>query len=249
MLYTDREVVKLKPKVFLAITTREAKFKRDDLVSRLILFNTKKITKALSRNYLFKTLSENRDKMMSEVLINLNSIIKLLKMQKEDNPPGKSRIADFELFIKKISRDYERSLLSVISEDMTTTKDIFTLEGDPLYEILNHTVNEQWEVIENISSYDLHERNLTTADILKMADYKKRYKSPLSLAKRLNSIKDELNKVMIFKTWMERARQRKYSFYPFDYNEEEEEKAKRIGGSNLIPIIKKNRTNKGRKKT
>ena len=238
MLYTDREVVKLKPKVFLAITTREAKFKRDDLVSRLILFNTKKITKALSRSYLFKTLSENRDKMMSEVLINLNSIIKLLKMQKEYNPPGKSRIADFELFTKKISRDYERSLLRVTSEDMTTTKDIFTLEGDPLYEILNYTVNEQWGVIENISSYDLHERNLTTADILKMADYKKRYKSPLSLAKRLNSIKDELNKVMIFKTWMERARQRKYSFYPFDYNEEEEEKAKRTG-SNLIPMTKK----------
>ena len=39
-LWTDDESVKIRPHVWLIITTREAKFKRDDMISRLLLFDT-----------------------------------------------------------------------------------------------------------------------------------------------------------------------------------------------------------------
>lgn len=229
MLYTDREKVILKPKVFLIITSREAKFKRDDFVSRLLLFNTKKIKKVISRSYLFKTLNENRNKLMAELLINLNSIIKLLRVQKDYNPSGKSRIADFELFIKKIARGYEGLLLRAVSEKMTTVKDIFALEGDPLYEVLNYIVNEEREIIEPMSASQLHEKLLTKADIIRMKDYQQRYKSPVALGKRLKNIQSELNKVMEFKRLPVRSHVNLYSFqsHEVEKTEEKEEKVKK----------------------
>jgi len=220
-LYTDREKVRLRPKVFLTITSREAKFKRDDFVSRLLLFYTEKITKVISRSYLFKTLSENRDKIMSEIIINLNSIIKLLKIQKEHNPSGKSRIADFELFIKKIARGYENLFFRVILDKMTTTKDIFALEGDPLFEILKVIVIEKGDPISEVTSSVLHEKLSSWADILKIEDYRRRYKNPHAIGARLKNIKDELNKVMEFNWHDRRAGIRYYYFYPFGYDERE----------------------------
>jgi len=220
-LYTDREKVRLRPKVFLTITSREAKFRRDDFVSRLLLFHTKKIAKVVSRSYLFKILSENRDKIMSEVLINLNTIIKLLKTQKEYNPSGKSRIADFELFIKKVARGYENLFLRAILDKMTTTKDIFAIEGDPLYEILKIMIIEKGEVWSEISSSVLHQNLLAHADILKIEDYRRRYKNPYAIGQRLKNIKDELNKVMKFNSYEGGGRIKYYSFYPLDYVEKE----------------------------
>ena len=110
-LYTDHEIVKIRPHIFLAITTREAKFKRDDLVSRLLIFNTEKISRPISKSYIFKNIKENRDKIMEEILINLNSIIQLLKIQQKIVPKCVSRIADWEQFGRKIAKGFKWGVL------------------------------------------------------------------------------------------------------------------------------------------
>lgn len=101
-LYTDRDIIKLRPHIFLGITTRETKFKRDDLISRLILFNTEKITERIQKEKFYRDIEENRDKIMAEVLVNLNSIIELLKKQKGYSPGCTFRVADWETFGRKI---------------------------------------------------------------------------------------------------------------------------------------------------
>jgi len=93
-----------------------------------LIFNTKKIDHPKSRTQLLNEMIENRDKIMSEVLVNLNSIVYLLKRQQKFSPGGISRIADWELFSKKIHVGFpEGYKFRYILEKMDETKDIFGL--------------------------------------------------------------------------------------------------------------------------
>jgi hypothetical protein len=55
-LYTDSDELKIRPRVFLSITSRDPRFKRDDLVDRLIIFCMAKILNPKSRAFLFKDI-------------------------------------------------------------------------------------------------------------------------------------------------------------------------------------------------
>jgi hypothetical protein len=60
-LFTNEATTVTEPHCFLAITSREPKFKRPDVVDRLLIFRMKKITEPVSGRWLFRTLLERRD--------------------------------------------------------------------------------------------------------------------------------------------------------------------------------------------
>jgi len=214
-LYTDREIVKTHPKVFIIITTREARFKRDDLVSRLLIFKTKKISDPISRSYLLKTLLENRNNIMAEVLINLNSIVAMLKRLQKFNPPGKSRIADWELFGKKIHVGFpEGMIFRFILEKMNKEKDRFTLEDDPLFVVLKKIVIEDGEIIDEMSASKLYVKLCSVAEDLRMKNFQRRYQSPIALGKRLGNVQDELLRAFNFEISKGSSNVKLYSFFP-----------------------------------
>lgn len=197
-LYTDYEIVKIRPHIFLVITTREAKFKRDDLVSRLLLFNMQKINRPKSKSILFKSIAENRNKIIAEILINLNSIINLLKCQQNYVPDCISRIADWETFGRKVAGFPGGAVFRTIMEKMNEEKDKFGLEDDYLYIILKSLVIEKEQDIDNKSTSELYAMLVEEAESLKIKDFTKRYKSPISIGKRLANIKDELSRDFLF---------------------------------------------------
>jgi hypothetical protein len=76
-------------------------------VSRLLLFKTKKIDNTASRTHLFQTLLERRSAIMTEVMVNLNSVMKILQAEEDrrlrrgpdwEPPRCISRVADWEYF-------------------------------------------------------------------------------------------------------------------------------------------------------
>jgi len=142
-LFTDRQEIKTKPHVFIVVTSRDPKFRRDDMVDRLLLFNTEAVKNPRSRSALFRELRENRGKILAEVLVNLNSIIKLLRKKADWNPPGIFRIADWELFGKKIHSEKTMDYFISLLEKMNKEKSKFGLEEDPLYILLKYIVHEQ----------------------------------------------------------------------------------------------------------
>ncbi|MFX0092912.1 MAG: hypothetical protein ACFFBD_14230 [Candidatus Hodarchaeota archaeon] len=216
-LYTDHEVVKVRPRVFISITSREAKFKRDDLVSRMILFNTKKIDHPKSKTYLFNSIEEKRNEIFEEILVNLNSIVQLLKSQTDFSPECISRIADFELFGRKIAPglDTDINFISII-EKMNASKDIFGIEDDQLFYLLNELINNQNYGFKDISAGDLYLKLQREAEILKMKDFTRKYKSPVSIGKWLHNHESELSRIFKFEIRIARANQRLYTITRLD---------------------------------
>jgi len=213
-LFTDREEVKSRPRVFIVITSREPKFRRDDFVDRLILLNTELVREPMSRSALFKELLDNREMIMTEVLVNLNSIIGMLRRHSVWNPPCVFRIADWELFGRKVHD--ERSCIGFIEilKKMNKEKSKFGLEEDPLYLLLKHEVYDEGRTIVDRSASELHRDLHDWAEAMRMKDFIKRYKSPISLGKRLVNIKEELNIEFDFQARTGRMRQKQYSFGP-----------------------------------
>jgi len=220
-LYTDREEIKIRPHIFIAITSREPKFKRDDMVDRLLLFNTEAISNKQSRTALFGELRENREKIFAEILINLQSIIKQLKQKANWNPPGIFRIADWELFGKKVHSEKGINRFVRLLEKMNKEKTRFSLEDDEAYLILKYICYEREEHIENLASADLFAKFSDTAAALALKSFKYRYKNSKSLCRRLNNIKAELSGEFDIHIITGRANQTNYSFSKKDSSKAE----------------------------
>jgi len=210
-LYTDREEIKSKPRVFIVITSREPKFRRDDLVDRLVLLNTEHVREPMSRSALFKELATNRETILTEVLANLNSIVRLLKRTSGLNPPCVFRIADWELFGRRIHNRHSCPRFIEILKKMNREKSKFGLEEDPLYLLLKTLVYGGRTEIVDKSASELYQELVQIAEVMKVKDFETRYKSPVSLGRRLANIKDELNNEFDFQIRTERMRQKLYS--------------------------------------
>jgi len=208
--YSDHVLTSATPHVFLVITSREPKFKRDDFVDRLLIFNTKKIKAAKGRAHLFNTLLAHRGDLWGEMLTNLNAIVALLKQRADWNPAGIFRMADWELFGKKIHSEKSMTHFVGLLEKMNKEKSKFGLEDDPLYILLVYIVIEKDRPIDGDSASDLYEKLETTATDLHMNDFKRRYKSPMSVAKRLSNIQEELEDEFDISIHVGRSKQKVY---------------------------------------
>lgn len=224
-LYTDREQIKLVYHVFLVITTREAKFRYDDFVSRLLIFKTKKIGDVRRSRYdLHKELNENRDNILTEVFINLKYIIQALHRLKDYSPHIPERIADWGLFGMKIVPSGKWGLwFRSILKRMKEVKEEFTLEDDPMFVLLNILINEENRAFDGVTVSYIHSELLEKAEQLKMIDYKKRYSSPISLGKRIKNVKDELSRFFDVEIYLLPSNIREYTIKSKDVKEEERE--------------------------
>jgi len=211
-LFTDREEIKSRPHIFIVITSREPKFRRDDFVDRLILLSTEVVREPMSRSALFKELADNREMIMKEVLINLNSIIRMLRRNSDWNPPCVFRIADWELFGRKVHNAENRNEFVETLKKMNKEKSKFGLEEDPLYLLLKHIVYDEAGELVDKSSSELYMALQEQAESIRMKDFEKRYKNPISLGKRLANIKEELINEFDFQVTPGRMRRNIYSF-------------------------------------
>jgi rubredoxin len=218
-LYTNRDQIQFSLDSFVAITSREPKFRRDDVVRRLLLFSTKEITRSFGRSYLWGTLKENRDQIMTEVLVNLNTIVRLLKEQR-DMPtlPCMCRmIADWESLVRKMCSAWpEKFLLLLCMLKMSDRKSFFALEEEPLYWVLDQIVYKDERRLIGISTTELYGDLLDKADKMKIKDFSERYKNPKSLGKRLSHLRPELEKAFLVNVDSPRKGVHVYSFGPLE---------------------------------
>jgi hypothetical protein len=215
-LYTDHDIARFVPNVFLAITTREGHFRRDDLVSRLLMFATKKVDSPIAKSKLYGDIEEHRNSLMAEILINLNSVVKLLRASRgEMNMRCVSRVADWEMFGRRICRSFPwRFYFVELMEMMNTEKSRFSLEDDYLYIVLKEIVLEGSEPIIDVPAAELYSLLRDQAELMELKDWEKRYKSPVSLGNRLAHIKEELNEAMEFTVRVGSGNKRYYTFRP-----------------------------------
>ena len=224
-LYTDRSQVRFTLDSFVAITSREPKFRRDDVVRRLLLFNTKELTRALGRSSLWRSLMHNRDQILTEVLVNLNTIVRILKSQRNAlELPGTCRmIADWESLAKKIcSASPENLLLRQCMLKMSARKSFFALEEEPLYWVLSEIIYKDEGTLEKRSATDLYGIFLEKARAMKIEDFSERYKNPGSLGRRLSHLRPELEREFTMAVSSLRQGVKVYSFGPLEEEDKSE---------------------------
>ena len=224
-LFTDRDISRLTPHVFMLFTTREAKFKRDDFVSRLLLFDTKKLRETIPKEELYGDIRNNWEKIMEEVLVNLNAIVALLREAKDYKPRCISRLADWEGFGMKVSDwQHGETYFHSMMKAMGAKKDEFALEDDYLYQILEEDVIVKKEALYFSTAQEMYNHFVERAGMLKIMDFARIYRSQRSVANRLKNIKSELNEFMEFKTVSVRGGRLTYRFAPLEEEEIKERK-------------------------
>ncbi len=142
-LYTTNRMVEIPTNCFLIITSRTPSFRRDDVADRLLIMRVNRFTDFKSEKSLLNEVTENRNLIMSEVIYFLQEILKALEAGKGIDDAGSFRMADFADFAIKIGR-YSgiESEVRDILEKLSHEQSEFTLEGDPIFELLGIWVTD-----------------------------------------------------------------------------------------------------------
>jgi hypothetical protein len=192
-LYTTNEAVYYQPRCFLALTSRNPQFKRDDVVDRLILLKVERLEHFCPESEILETIASQRDLLWTELLKDLNSIV--ARLGKENGKPRTDfRMSDWATLCWRIAElqgvgDPFDSILYKLSLEQAN----FAMEDDPLYLCLALWLQNQTNVGREINSKTLFDELSVIAEKEKIGwDYK----STISFAKRLNNVGSNLKQLL-----------------------------------------------------
>jgi hypothetical protein len=137
-LYTNKGVSVTKPDVFTGLTAKLPYFSHEDFLQRCLILRLENGMKNIASQHIKKEILENRNRIWSEVLHNLNKMVARLKKQNASHPDELGfRMADWgQLLLKanpKKKADYIKTLLSKINRDQIT----FLIESNSLAQALS----------------------------------------------------------------------------------------------------------------
>jgi len=189
-LYTTNELARYYPRCFVTLNSREPKFRRDDVVDRLLLFKVERLSHFRSEARILKEITDNRDYLWSELLQNLNVIVKALR---EDTEPFTSnyRMADFaELGWRIAKADNAGDLWLSLLGKMQKERSEFLLFEDPIYQVI-HSVLSSGKSVENMTTSQLYSvfKEYAEKDNIEFISY---VKDTMSLGKRLGHLLHDL---------------------------------------------------------
>lgn len=139
-LFTTNTEQVYSPKCFVSLNSREPKFKRDDVVDRLLLFRVKRLDQFRPDSEILSEIAELRDDLWSEVIDQLNQIVRVLKNDTQQFT-STFRMADFAKIGWRIAKalggvklgDHFIELL----EKMDQERNEFLIEDNPIVELLD----------------------------------------------------------------------------------------------------------------
>ena len=184
-LYTTNKNVRFFPKCFLSLNAREPRFKRDDVVDRLLLFRVERLPSFRSEQSIINEILAHRDELWSELLNDLNDIVAALAQ--DDEPfTSQHRMADWAELgwrIAKINGQGDEFI--ALLEKMDKEQSIFLLEDNTVFlcldawlaqpnnqgrEVTSSTLYNEFQIIaeqdkisfgfKNTTSFGIHLRNI-----------------------------------------------------------------------------------------
>ncbi len=188
-LYTTNKIARYYPRCFVTLNSREPKFRRDDVVDRLLLFKVERLEHFKSEARILQEIADNRDNLWSELLRNLNIIVNALR---EDGEPFTSsyRMADFaELGWRIAKAGNAGDLWLELLDKMQKERSEFLLFEDPIYQVI-HCVLSSGHTLEDMTSRQLYS---VFKEYAEKDDIEFSYiKSAMSLGKKLGHLLNEL---------------------------------------------------------
>lgn len=205
-LYSDFDQAEAKINSFVGINARDPKFKRDDVVDRLLIFYVDRLESNMDPNFLYSYIEDYWNTLWSVFIDDLNKIVKKYGEVDTSKIRSKHRLVEWVVFARIVQRalDIPAEEVDNLIRDMKYEKDAFSLEDDALLNALYQLMDGdevhdgQW-----MGATDLHDLLCETSDL-----YAGSYKSSQSLAKRLPHVQSELSDLIGLKQRHNRSKHR-----------------------------------------
>jgi len=188
-LYTTNTLRTYFPKCFVSLNAREPKFKRDDVVDRLLLFRVNRLEHFLSESKIIDTVLSARDDLWSEFLEDLNVIVAGLKTDTEEFMTN-FRMADWASLGWRIMkmRGQGDDFLFLLNK-MDRAQSDFLMEDNSIYECLEVWIGDRNNVGREVKVSELFEEFLAIAESESIGFS---FKSARSMGKQLRQILSNL---------------------------------------------------------
>lgn len=220
-LFTTNVELEFEVKCFVALTSRTPQFTRDDVADRLICIYLERFGLFQDENNLCRKVMDNRDKIFSFIVAELQKIIKKLENKQNEEYKVDFRMADFAVFALKIAENKrEQKELEKIFATMIKIQNEFTLRDDVLYLILKEFVKDTDNKGKRFTPAQLYKNFKEKADEMGLLkSFEIVYKNPKSVSTRLRNIKDNISDEILMNYEKGHSNQFYYSFELVDDSE------------------------------
>ncbi len=192
-LYSTNNLVGFPIRARVAITSRTPKFRREDVAERVLPFPLKTLEQKVSERHLMDKILAQRDQFMSWLLLRLQEILRMLA-KTEGLPAIETdlRMADFGSFMIRLAMadGVEEQAKDMIWR-LTKAQSQFTLEQDPLFELLEILAREH--PARRYTTADLHQ---ALTQIAARTGIRYNYKSANSLGQKIGHLKTNLEQML-----------------------------------------------------
>jgi len=210
-LYTTNTEVDFPVRCFMSITSRTPTFRRDDVVDRLLILESKRFEQFISEHALIAEVRNNRNEIMYEVVYGLKKIVRALRDAKDEDMAGSFRMADFADFCIKIGRlwDTENEVKTVLTK-LQYKQDKFTIEADPVKKLLY-----KWALENPDREVDATTLNSQLTELAMESGIKYPYEgNPRSFAQKLGHLMNELEGILEITSRTARGGVKRYRLTP-----------------------------------
>lgn len=138
-LYKTNETYILKPNCFVAMTAVSMPFSEETLFTRILPLEMQQLSSPLPEYFLQKQLAEGMDDIWGDLLAKLNKVVAALLENKTHIPPIASRLADFTVFCKRISKSgvINEEVLMHGLRSLVDRQRIALMESSPFISVLD----------------------------------------------------------------------------------------------------------------
>lgn len=194
-LYSNGEVYREKIDAFIGISTRNPVFRRDDVAQRVLIIYLDTLKEYKNEAAIIEPIIKHRNEILSQVIDMLQIILKRMKEEGSDvEYTSALRMSDFAHFTALYfgNKEQAETLLKKVSKNQKA----LATEGDILFTYLTKFVSEVqddgWYNAKTLYRKLDGLAAVEVVDTLLKNDFRAKYDNPVSLAKRLQNIKEDV---------------------------------------------------------
>ena len=196
-LYTTGGIKKMKPNCFIALTSRDPPFRRDDVADRMVVCRVTPVDDPTGTDGFLDPVVENRDTLWSEYLDNLNDIVAELQAADRRHMTSSHRMAGWAIFVRLAAEALGVDDIDGTLDAIQLERALFALEDDSLFRVIRGWLDangrsvrgKPWTAGELLDEFD---------EYAGQEDMEFDYRRPQDLAKRLVKVATELDKLFGF---------------------------------------------------
>ncbi len=209
-LYTTMDMSKMNPDCFIAITSRDPPFRRDDVADRTVVFRVTRLDNFIGMRGFMNPVVRNRDSLWSVYLDNLNEVVAKVRKTDMESMVSTHRMSDWAAFAKAVGEVLEPDNVNETLEVMQKERALFALEDDSLFRTIREWLTDKADEVRG-THYTASEMLTELQEYAENNDAEFTYNRAQTLGKRLSNVSEEMDELFGFEV-DDSGRNRTYCF-------------------------------------